>query len=165
MKPKLRGPSIILNNCHKSDATRTDLPETPVVSVLGPGLDLGRVRGSMRLNEIRNAAGPMLSLGAVVKLLRINRAGIKKMVKHNQIIAIQQGVDLLFPAFQFANGAVDPGIQAVMQAVDSDFAFSILEFLLTKNPHFDNRTAGELLQTGEVKRVVAEASRFLQHGS
>jgi hypothetical protein len=80
------------------------------------------------------------------------------------MIALPSGAGLVFPAFQFHEGKVLPGIAEVLAALDTDSPFVALSFLLSKNPDFDGRSASELLLAGEAEPVLAEARGFLKHG-
>lgn len=127
-------------------------------------LHQARLRGLKRIVELRKAAEPVMETGEVCELLGVTRETIRKKVDRRQMIALPKGGDRVFPAFQFKEGAILKGLPEVLGALDTESVFTILSFLLSRNPDFDNRTALELLQTGELEPVLTEARTFLKHG-
>jgi hypothetical protein len=73
--------------------------------------------------------------------------------------------DRVFPAFQFREGDVLPGMAEVLAALETDSPFVALSFLLSENSEFDGKSARELLEAGDVEPVLAEARVFLSHGA
>ena len=123
------------------------------------------LRGLKRMTELRKAAEPVLETGDVCEFLSLSRETIRKKVDRRQLLALPKGGDRVFPAFQFQDGDVLPGLAEVLNALASDSPFVALSFLLSKQPDFGGRTACELLQAGKVAPVIAEARGFLGHGS
>lgn len=124
-----------------------------------------RLRGLDRIVELRKAAEPTLETGEVCHLLGVSRETIRKKVDRHQLIALPKGSDRVFPVFQFKEGAVLRGIPEILEALDTASVFTVLSFLLSHNPDFDNRTAVELLEAGELEPVMTEARSFLKHGA
>lgn len=124
-----------------------------------------RLRGLKQIMLLRKAAEPVMETGEVCELLGVSRETIRKKVDRRQIIALPKGGDRVFPAFQFKAGAVLEGLPQVLGALDTDSVFTVLSFLLSRNPDLDNRTALELLQAGDLEPVLTEARTFLKHGA
>lgn len=123
-----------------------------------------RLRGLERMSELRKAAEPVLETGEVCSLLGVSRETIRKKVDRKQLLALPKGGDRVFPAFQFRDGEVMPGIAEVLSSLETESSFVALSFLLSKNPEWHGKSACELLQAGKVETVVAEARGFLNHG-
>ena len=123
-----------------------------------------RVRGLARIVQLRKAAEPVLETGEVCALLGVSRETIRKKVDRKQLLALPKGGDRVFPAFQFKDGDVLPGLAEVLAALPADSPFVALSFLLSKSPDFSGKPAYELLQCGDWEPVVAEARGFLNHG-
>ena len=134
-------------------------------NVAEKGLHEVRLRGLARMAELRKAAEPVLETGEVCALLGVSRETIRKKVDRKQLLALPKGGDRVFPAFQFRDGDVLPGIAEVLSALDTASPFVALAFLLGKNPDWHGKSAGDLLQSGQVEPVVTEARGFLSHGS
>jgi|ERR1041385_4126798 excisionase family DNA binding protein len=125
-----------------------------------------RLRGLARIAELRKIAEPCLETGEVCKLLGVSRETIRKKVDRKQLLALPKGSeDRVFPAFQFKEGEVLPGIKEVLEILSTDSPFVALSFLLSRSPLFRNKTALEALKAGMVKEVIAEAGSYLEHGS
>lgn len=128
-------------------------------------LNEARLCGLTRMAGLRKEAEPCLETGQVCELLGVSRETIRKKVDRQQLLALPKGGDRVFPAFQFKDGNIVPGLGEVLAALDTDSAFVALSFLLSKSPHFSNRTAMEALQAGEAEDVILEARSLFQHGS
>jgi hypothetical protein len=124
-----------------------------------------RLRGLARIAELRKAAEPVLETGEVCALLGVSRETIRKKVDRQQLLALPKGGDRVFPAFQFKDGDVLPGLAEVLAALDTGSPFVALSFLLSKSPGFGGKSACELLQSGDREPVMAEARSFLHHGA
>ena len=133
--------------------------------VVEKDLHEARLRGLERMAQLRKAAEPALETGEVCALLGVSRETIRKKVDRKQLLALPKGGDRVFPAFQFREGDVLPGIAEVLSALNTDSPFVALSFLLSKNPDWNGKSACELLQLGRVATVVTEARDFLDHGS
>lgn len=127
-------------------------------------LQEARLRGLARMAELRKAAEPVLETGEVCALLGVSRETIRKKVDRKQLLALSKGADRVFPAFQFKDGDVLPGMAEVLAALNTDSPFVALSFLLSKGPAFGGKSAWELLKSGDVEPVLAEARAFLSHG-
>jgi len=128
-------------------------------------LNDARLRGLARISKLRKAAEPVLETGEVCSLLGVSRETIRKKVDRKQLLALPKGGDRVFPAFQFKDGDVLPGFAEVLAALDTDSPFVALSFLLSKSPGFAGKSAYELVQSGELEPVMAEARGFLSHGA
>ena len=115
--------------------------------------------------QLRKQAEPVLETGEVCKLLGISRETIRKKVDRKQLLAIPKGGDRVFPAFQFKDGDVLPGIAEVLTALNTTSPFVALSFLRSTNPDFDGKSAYQMLQDGNLEAVIAEAKGFLNHGA
>lgn len=124
-----------------------------------------RLRGLARMAELRKAAEPCLETGQVCTLLGVSRETIRKKVDRKQLLALPKGGDRVFPAFQFKDGDVVPGLNDILAKFDADSPFIVLSFLLSRSPDFNNRTAMEALLAGDQEVVLLEARNFLQHGN
>jgi len=125
-----------------------------------------RLRALARVAELRKMAEPCLGTGQVCKLLGVSRETIRKKVDRKQLLALPKGSeDRVFPAFQFKEGELLPGIKEVLEVLPGDSPFVALSFLLSRSPFFRNKTAVDALKAGMVKEVLAEAGSYLKHGS
>lgn len=128
-------------------------------------LHKARLRGVHRMIELRKAAEPVLESAEVCQLLGVSRETVRKKVDRRQILALPKGGDRVFPAFQFKDGAVLNGFAESLEALDTESVFSVLDFFLSPNRDFENKTAIQMLESGEVETVLSEARTYLKHGS
>lgn len=128
-------------------------------------LHKARLRGVRRMIELRKAAEPVLESGEVCQLLGVSRETVRKKVDRRQLLALPKGGDRVFPAFQFKDGAVLNGFAKALEALDTESVFSVLAFFLSPNEDFENKTAIQMLESGEVETVLSEARTYLRHGS
>ena len=129
-------------------------------------LHKARLRGLTRLAELRKAAEPSLETAAVCELLGVSRETVRKKVERKQILALPKGEsDRVFPAFQFQDGAVAPGVREVLEHLNTDSPFVALSFFLSRSPSFGNKSVIDALKAGMLDEVLAEAHGFLNHGS
>ena len=82
-----------------------------------------------------------LQTGEVCGLLGITRETILQKVNRRRLIALPRDGDQVFPAF------------------------TILSFLLSQNPEYENKTAIEMLAAADLEPVVVAARVFLKHGA
>ncbi len=97
--------------------------------------------------------------------LGVSRKTVRKKVDRRQLLALPKGGDRVFPAFQFKDGAVLHGFAEALAALDTESVFSILAFFLSANEDFGNKTAIQMLESGEVETVISEARTYLKHGA
>jgi hypothetical protein len=128
-------------------------------------LHKARLRGVHRMVELRKLAEPVLESGEVCQLLGVSRETVRKKVDRRQLLALPKGSDRVFPAFQFKDGAVLNGFAEALEALDTESVFSVLVFFLSPNEDFENKTAIQMLESGEVETVLSEARTYLKHGS
>lgn len=127
-------------------------------------LQRARLRGLDRIAELRKAAEPVLETGQVCKLLGVSRETIRKKVDRKQLLALPKGGDRVFPAVQFNEGDVLPGLAEVLATLNTESPFVVLSFLLSKSAAFGGKAAYELLRAGELESVLIEARGFPSHG-
>src|SRR6266536_669733 len=124
-----------------------------------------RLRGLGRVAELRKMAEPCLETGAVCDLLGVSRETIRKKLERKQLLALPKGSeDRVFPVFQFQGGKVLPGVDQVLEVLDTD-PFVALSFFLSRSPFFGNKSAADALKAGMIEEVVTEAGSYLEHGS
>jgi hypothetical protein len=128
-------------------------------------LHQARLRGLARMARLRHAAEPCLETGQVCDLLGVSRETIRKKVARKQLLALPKGGDRIFPAFQFKDGGIVPGLADVLAGLETDSPFVALSFLLSRSQDFNNRTAIAALLAGDREAIVLQARSFLKHGN
>jgi hypothetical protein len=122
-------------------------------------------RGAEVKARLAEQAGGLLSAEAVGRLLGISRAGVDKRRATGKLLAARVRSDWHYPALQFHEGEVLPGIADVLSGMADASGWSILGFLLSKDEALGGRSPLAALRAGDldsVRRLLAarEADAF-----
>ncbi len=114
------------------------------------------------LRERRDVLAGALPVRDVAKLLGKTRQAIHDRVKKNTLLGINDGGQLRLPAWQFDAGSpkdVTPGLPQVLDILTDLHVPPIVKaaWLQRPNPYFEGRTPLDVLKSGDVERVLAEA--------
>ncbi len=121
-------------------------------------LQQARLRDLARVVELRRAAEPCLGTQSVCSMLGLTRETLAEMVGSSQVLALPTGpADWVFPAFQFQNAKVVPGLKEVLETIGTASPFPALGFLLTRFPDLNNQTAIQALRGGRAREVLARS--------
>jgi hypothetical protein len=109
-------------------------------------------RGDLR------SAGGTYDLAQVELLLNISRQAIDKRVKEGALLAVPgPGNRRRYPTAQFTRGGTLPGLRDALAALKSENPWYQLNWLVNPDPRLGGRSPAQLLEAGEVERVVAAA--------
>lgn len=111
--------------------------------------------------RLAEMAGEMLSSAQVEDLLGIKRQAIDKRRQANKLLAVRMAADWAYPAFQFGQDGVLPGLEDVLKAHADEDPWVILDILLAPDTALGGRSLLEALQDGDadaVARHVAQTS-------
>lgn len=127
-----------------------------------PGADplaAARTRGVARREALLAEAGGVLSPGEVAERTGMSRQTVNNWRRKGQVIALPRGRrDFAFPACQFVEGRLPPGLDRVLAASALRHPLSQLEMLLAPSPRMDGASPLALLQAGRVEDAVAVAA-------
>lgn len=104
--------------------------------------------------QLLSRAGGVLSAEEAGKIAGVSRQAIDKRRRGNAILAIREGSDWKYPACQFEDGEVLPGIADVVRGFETQGPWVALDFLLTKDSALGGRSPIEALRQGD--RAVVE---------
>ena len=93
------------------------------------------------------SAGGLKDAKWVGEYLSINPKSVAAKARRNELLAISRGDRNLYPAFQFRNGQVIPGIRELLEALPLTNGWSRLSFLLTGDPGLDDLSPIEAFAT------------------
>ena len=100
----------------------------------------------------------MLSADEVGKALGISRQAVDKRRAAGKLLAVRNRGDWHYPAIQFHDGEVLPGIEAVIAAMPEASAWSVLDMLLAPDDALGGRSPIAALRAGDlapVRRLLA----------
>jgi len=104
-------------------------------------------------NQLLQRVGGILSAEQAGKIVGITRQAIDKRRRSNAILAIREGSDWKYPAFQFRDGEVLPGIAEVVRGFEGQGAWVTLDFLLASESALGGRSPLEALRQGDLGAV------------
>lgn len=104
-------------------------------------------------NQLLKRAGGVLSAEEAGKITGITRQAIDKRRRSNAILAVREGADWKYPACQFRDGAVLPGIAEVVRDLEGQGAWATLDFLLAPDSALGGRSPLEALRQGDLGAV------------
>lgn len=100
-------------------------------------------------HQLLRRAGGVLSAEEAGKIASVSRQAIDKRRRSNAILAIREGSDWRYPACQFQDGEVLPGIADVVRGFETQGAWAALDFLLAKDSALGGRSPIEALRQGD----------------
>ena len=123
------------------------------------------VRGAAVRARLAEAAGGMLSADDTGKVLGISRQAVDKRRAAGRLLAVRVRGDWHYPAAQFRDGEVLPGIEEVIAGMPDASAWSVLDFLLAPDDALGGRSPLSALRVGDtapVRRLLSarEADAF-----
>jgi hypothetical protein len=115
-------------------------------------------RGAEAKSRLAEQAGGMLTAAQVATLLGITRAAVDKRRAAGKALAVRVRSDWHYPAVQFRDGEVLPGLPDILAGMGEASGWSILAFLLAADDALGGRTPLDLLRAGEtapLRRLIA----------
>lgn len=110
-------------------------------------------RGADVRAGLAEAAGGMLSADEAGKALGISRQAVDKRRTAGKLLAVRVRGDWHYPAAQFRDGGVLPGIEDVVAGMADASAWSVLDFLLAPDDALDGRPPLAALRAGDLAPV------------
>jgi hypothetical protein len=88
-------------------------------------------RGAGQKLELLKQAGGVLSVSDVARLLRISRQAVDKRRREGKLLAVARGADYAYPACQFDDDQVVPGLTQLLGHIGRGPTWATLAFLVT----------------------------------
>jgi hypothetical protein len=132
--------------------SRSDVVGSAVVDLdpLAPML----ARNVEHRQKLLQLAGGALSAEEAGRTLGITRQAVDKRRRANTLLAVREGSDWRYPACQFHQGEILPGIADVVQGFASAGPWTALDFLLASDTVLEGDTPLQVLQSGDRDRVL-----------
>lgn len=111
--------------------------------------------------ELTKMAGDLLTGAQACELLCIGQMEILRRRDAGQLIAILVGSEFHYPAFQFEDGGVLPGIETLLVAYEDYDSLVIIDMLFAPDAVFDGRNLLSVIQDGDdeaVRRYAAQVA-------
>jgi hypothetical protein len=130
------------------------------LSALDPFVE-AMARGAAVKRDLLTSAGGGLTSSHVADALGITRQAVEKRRGRRALLAVPAGSGkYLYPACQFTQQGVLPGVEAVLQAFQIRSPWTQLSVLLAPTPALRGKTILEALRSGETERAIALAASF-----
>jgi hypothetical protein len=118
-------------------------------------------RGAGIKRDLLASAGGGLTSSQVATALGITRQAVEKRRGRRGLLAIPSGSgDYLYPACQFTQNGVIPGLEDVLRAFRILSPWTQLSALVARSPALSGSTILEALKSGEIERATAIAASF-----
>ena len=119
------------------DLLRSTLPLLSAEQELDP--DLADQVSSLAVeDELIRRAGGLKTAKWVADYLAISPKSVAAKARRGEVLALTRGDRNLYPAFQFQDGQVLPGLRELLEALPLTNGWSRLSFLLTPDPGLDD---------------------------
>ena len=162
-----------------SEALRQASPVDVLVTALLRELDqLGAVgsgahpltgamlRGQLAKRQLLDAGGGTLSSVEVAHLLGVSRQTVNNRRLKGRLIGVPSARgDYEYPAWQFADGGVLPGLERVLMALRDHHPWTQISYMLNPDIRLGGRAPLEQLRQQRVDEVVAAASMYGEQGA
>ena len=113
--------------------------------------EIGKSRTAQFRHELREKAGGMFLLADVAGLLGTTPAAVEKLRQEGKLLSVCDGDEVRFPVAQFKDGAIVPGLEAVLAAFGDMNPWGQLQLLVAPLEGFHEEPAGILdLLAGEI---------------
>ncbi|MEL4896778.1 hypothetical protein [Crocosphaera sp. Alani8] len=122
-------------------------------------------RGEGAKKKLLAKEGGTLKESEVCEKLNCKSQDLDRMRDNGDIIAVEVDNQYLYPAWQFVDGKILPGLDKVLSQLKDDGVWTVIIFMLTGDVRLDGKTALEMLREGEIKRVNWAASCYGEHSA
>ncbi|MHB0877268.1 MAG: hypothetical protein ACYC5O_14620 [Anaerolineae bacterium] len=124
------------------------------------------LRGQLAKRRLLEAGGGTLSSAEVARLLGVSRQTVNNRRLKGRLIGVPSTRgDYEYPAWQFADGGVLPGLERVLMALRDHHPWTQLSYMLNPDSRLGDRTPLEVLRQGRADDVVAAASMYGEQGA
>ncbi|HEX4458066.1 MAG TPA: hypothetical protein VIA18_08850 [Polyangia bacterium] len=166
----VRGILLLAQQLHGEElsatvASRTDyevllraLEQPAALALTDDPLAAARTRGVQARQQLLNADGGSVSGAKAAEVLGLSRQAIDKRRKQGSILAVKLGKrGYIYPAWQFSDRGVLPGLSEVLQALAGHSDWAKLRFFLSPNSALNDARPLELLRRDDVAPVLRAA--------
>jgi hypothetical protein len=124
------------------------------------------IRGYEAKRKLIEDHGGTLSAEKVGEVLGISRQAVEKRRQAGKLLALTIGRHgYRYPVWQLNESGTLPGLEQVLRVLSSHDQWMQTAFFVSKNPRLNNRTPKEMLEAGEIERVLNAASVYGEHGA
>ena len=124
------------------------------------------IRGYEAKRKLIEDHGGTFSAEKIGEVLGISRQAVEKRRQAGKLLALTIGRHgYRYPVWQLYESGTLPGLEQVLRVLSSHDQWMQTAFFVSKNPRLNNRTPKEMLEAGEIERVLNAASVYGEHGA
>lgn len=124
------------------------------------------VRGLHGREELLQAEGGAVTAREAARLLGVTRQSVDNRRRAHRLIGLSLGRrGYAYPVWQFAEGGLLPGLDAVLAALARFSPWMQAQFMVTGDVRLGGQTPLGALRAGQIDRVVRAAVAFGEHGA
>jgi biotin operon repressor len=124
------------------------------------------IRGYEAKHKLIEEHGGTLSAEKVGEVLGISRQAVEKRRQAGKLLALTIGRHgYRYPVWQLNESGTLPGLEQALGVLSSHDQWMQTVFFVSRNPRLNNRTPIEMLEAGEIERVLNAASVYGEHGA
>jgi len=129
-------------------------------------LAMARLRGIEAKRRMLSDEGGILSAEKAGELLTMSRQAVEKRRKAGRLIGVSLGRrGFGYPAWQFSERGTLTGLEAVLDALKPEDAWTKLVFFTSENAATDGKKPLDVLRAGGVEKVLAAARTYGEQGA
>jgi len=136
-------------------------PQKPAPKI-HPALAAAYARGKIAREKMSLAEGGWISAAKAARLLGISVPQVLCRWRCHRLIGWPHGKAVRFPAWQFTDGKLLPGIEEVLQIFRSNDWWRIVLYFLGTRRSLSNERPLDLLRRGESEKVIRHAADYAQ---
>jgi hypothetical protein len=125
---------------------RSTVPLLSAEQAIDPKL-VGTLASLEGEEDLVRRAGGLKDSDWVAKYLSIHSKSVAAKARRNELLAVTRGDRNLYPAFQFKDGTVIPGVRDILAVLPLRNGWSRLSFFLSPDPGLDDRSPIEAFAT------------------
>ena len=134
----------------------------PAAPKMHPALVAAYARGKIAREKMSLAEGGWISAAKAARLLGISVPQVLCRWRCHRLIGWPSGKAVRFPAWQFTDSKLLPGIEEVLQIFRSNDWWRIVLYFLGTRRSLSNERPLDLLRRGESEKVIRHAADYAQ---
>lgn len=123
-----------------------------------------RIEGMKATRRLMDRLGTLLPTSDVAATLSMSTTAVQKKRAKGYLLAIRDGGQWRFPAWQFKDGDVVDGLRETLDALSDESLWVKLRFFVTPNSVLMDETPIDLLRLGETEVIVKAAQAYGDQG-
>ncbi len=119
-----------------------------------------RLRGALARRRLLQMEGGVLSPSSAAALLGVSRQAVGQRRAAGRLLGVEGPRGYLYPAWQFTDRGMLPGLEDTLRALRGEDAWSVLTFFLESDAASGNERPLDLLRAGRLDAVARAAELY-----